>query len=178
MMKSIISAIRTEDDFDMALHSRTDVFFELSPNILTLGYEVKQAHRYNKKLYIHIDLAKGIASDTYAMMYLKELGADGIISTRNHTIKTARENGLKTVQRFFVVDSHFVDTTLDAVAASKPDMIEIMPGTVTKVIAKLKSKINTPIIAGGLIETPDEALTALSAGAFAVSTGAKGLWDM
>ena len=177
MMNNIIAAIRTEDDFDMALHSQADIFFDLSPDIFTLGYEVKQAHKYNKKLYIHIDLAKGIASDKHGLMYVKELGVDGIISTRTHTIKIARENGLKTVQRFFVVDSHFVDTTLDAVSASRPDMIEIMPGIVTKVIARLKSKLNTPLIAGGLIETSAEAQAAISAGASAVSTGAKELWS-
>ena len=178
MMNNIIAAIRTEDDFDTALNSRPDIFFDLAPNIFTLSYEVKQAHKYNKKLYIHIDLAKGIAGDKDGLMYVRELGLDGIISTRTHTIKLAKETGLKTVQRFFVVDSHFVDTTLDAVSVSKPDMIEIMPGIVTKVIARLKSKLDTPLIAGGLIETPDEAQTAISAGAFAVSTGAKKLWGL
>ena len=178
MMNNIIAAIRNEDDFDSALHSGSDIFFELSPDIFTLAYEVKQAHKYNKKVYIHIDLAKGITGDKHGLMYSKELGVDGIISTRTHTIKLAKETGLKTVQRFFVVDSHFVDTTLNAVAASKPDMIEIMPGIVTKVIARLISKLDTPLIAGGLIETPAETHAALSAGAFAVSTGAKELWDM
>ena len=175
-MNNIIAAIRTEDDFDTALCTPTETFFELAPSILTVGYEVKQAHRHNKKLYVHIDLAKGIEGDKYGLMYLKELGVDGIISTRTHTIKLAREEGLKTVQRFFVVDSHFVDTTLDAVAAAKPDMIEIMPGIIFKVIKKLSGKLDIPIIAGGLIETYDEADDAFAAGAFAVSTGTKELW--
>ena len=176
-MNNIIAAIRNEDDFDSALHSSSDIFFELSPDIFTLAYEVKQAHKYNKKIYIHIDLAKGIAGDKHGLMYAGDLGVDGIISTRTHTIKLAKESGLKTVQRFFVVDSHFVDTTLDVVSAARPDMIEIMPGIVTKVIARLKSKLNTPLIAGGLIETHTEAQAAISAGASAVSTGAKELWS-
>ena len=175
-MNNIIAAIRNEDDFDSALNSRSDVFFDLSPDIFTLAYELKQAHKYNKKLYIHIDLAKGIAADKHGLIYAKELGVDGIISTRTHTIKLAKETGLKTVQRFFVVDSHFVDTTLNAVAASKPHMIEIMPGTVTKVIAKLSKELIIPIIAGGLIETHAEAQAAISAGSYAISTVAKELW--
>ena len=176
-MNRIIAAIRTEDDFDKALRSQADIFFELSPNILTLGYEVKQAHKHNKKLYIHIDLAKGINSDKYGMLFAMETGVDGIISTRTHVIKTAHDAGLKTVQRFFVVDSHFLDTTLDAVNASKADMIEIMPGTMCKVINRLKRELDIPIIAGGLIETREEADAAINSGAYAVSTGVKELWN-
>ena len=145
---------------------------------MTLGDEIKTAHDCSKKLYIHMDLAKGITGDQQGIMYAKNLGVDGIISTRTHTVKLAREAGLKTVQRFFVVDSHFLGTTLDTVNASKADMIEIMPGTVTKVIATLKEKLSTPIIAGGLIETAAEAKAAISAGASAVSTGARNLWDI
>lgn len=52
-------------------------------------------------------------------------------------------------------------------------MIEIMPGTLDKVIKKLKNEINIPIIAGGLIETQEEIKASLESGASAVSTGKK-----
>jgi hypothetical protein len=44
-----------------------------------------------------------------------EMGVDGIISTRTNIIKFARQEGLTTVQRFFIVDSHSVDTTVELV---------------------------------------------------------------
>lgn len=54
------------------------------------------------------------------------------MSTRTGIIKIAKDLDLITVQRFFVVDSHSVGTSLDSIRISKPDLIEIMPGVVTK----------------------------------------------
>lgn len=53
--------------------------------------------------------------------------------------------------------------------------MEIMPGTVDKVLAAFAAT-GIPVIAGGLIETKAEITTALSSGAVAVSTGKKELW--
>ena len=61
--------------------------------------------------------------------------------------------------------------------ASETEFAEIMPGVAYKVISKL-AKTNVPIIAGGLIETKIEVMEALGAGAVAVSTGKKELWDV
>ena len=55
-------------------------------------------------------------------------------------------------------------------------MIEIMPGIIPKIIKSLAAEINTPIIAGGLIETEAEISSVLEAGATAISTGNKELW--
>ena len=176
-VKNVIATTRNEKDFDTALNSSVNIIFELAPNILTLAYEVKKAHEKNKKLYIHIDFAQGIGKDKYGMRYVKELGVDGIISTRTNMIKMAHEAGLDTVQRFFVVDSHFVDTTIETIKVSKANMIEIMPGMVSKVILRFKTRLNIPIIAGGLIETVEEAEAAFECGASAISTGTCALWN-
>ena len=126
--------------------------------------------------FIHIDLAAGIGKDESGLSFLKNIGIDGIISTRVNIVKLAHKFGLFTVQRFFIVDSHSVDTTVEAIKSSKPDMIEIMPGIVTKVIKSLCSKVDIPIIAGGLIETPEEVSEILDSGASAVSTARHSLW--
>ena len=56
-------------------------------------------------------------------------------------------------------------------------MIEIMPGTVTKIIEKLNAMANMPpIVAGGLIETQEEIDDAIKSGATAVSTGKSKFW--
>ena len=57
-----------------------------------------------------------------------------------------------------------------------PDMMEIMPGVVPKIIEKFKASVNIPIIAGGLIETKKEILDALKAGASSISTSNNKLW--
>ncbi len=172
----IIAAVRCEKEFEEALNSNVSIMFDLSPSILTLEEKVNKAHSKKKKLFIHLDLAEGIGKDKEGIKFAKKIGVDGIISTRVNIIKIAREENLFTVQRFFIVDSQSVNTTIEAVKSSKPSMIEIMPGILEKVVKKLKNEINIPIIAGGLIETKAEIKASLDAGASAVSTGKKEFW--
>ncbi len=123
-------------------------------------------------------MAEGIAKDKFGVEFVYNLGVDGIISTRSNIIKIANRYDLATVQRFFVIDTHSVDTTVDTANNTMPDMIEIMPGIATKVINKIKNQFLLPIIAGGLIDTETEFNTAIEIGAYAVSTGNKDLWNI
>lgn len=173
----IIAATRSDEEFSLALQSETEIIFDLCADILSLTKKIKVAHDGGKKLYIHVDLAEGVGRDKSGITLLKKMGIDGIISTKVNLIKLARETGLSTVQRFFIVDSKSVHTTVEAVKSSRPDMIEIMPATVGKVITRLAGELDIPIIAGGLIETHNEVAAALLSGASAVSTGARSLWN-
>ena len=174
----IISATRSDEDFLYALKASPDVIFDLDPDLMNVSVKLKKAHDANKKLFIHIDLAKGIGKDESGVRFLKRIGVDGVISTKVNIIKMARECGMHTVQRFFIVDSHSIITTVEAIKSSKPESIEIMPGIMPKVIEKIKNMIDVPIIAGGLIETDEEALSVLENGAAAVSTGRRELWSL
>ena len=172
----IIAAIQNHAQFEDALNRNTSLIFDLNSSILTLKKRTEDAHARGKKLFIHIDLAEGIGKDKEGIQYLKNLGVDGIISTRSNIIKYAREAKLSTVQRFFALDSKSVNSIMDTVKVSKPEMIEIMPGVIYKIIRNLKEKLNVPIIAGGLIETQAEIDQALSEGAFAISTSKNVFW--
>lgn len=174
----IIAAVRTKDELMDAISSDVKIIFDLNPDILELEKSLSSAKESGKKYFIHIDLADGIGKDKSGLKYVKNAGVDGIISTRVNIIKMAREVGLFTVQRFFIVDSHSIDTTVEALKSSKAQMIEIMPGCVLKVISNLKNTVDVPIIAGGLIETKEDALSALNSGASAISTGKQSLWHI
>ena len=139
---------------------------------------MREAHSCGKRIFLHMDLAEGIGKDKAGLQYVKQKKVDGIISTRVSIIKAARDVGLFTVQRFFAVDSHSIDTTLESIKSSKPDMIEVMPGIATKVIAKLKGQLNIPIIGGGLVDTADEVRAILRSGASGVSTSKRELWEL
>ena len=173
----IIAAARSREEFSVAVNSRVEIIFMLSPNISEIEYQAESAHKAGKKLFIHLDLAEGIGKDEYGIRFAKDVGVDGIISTRSSIIKLAKKEGMFAIQRFFAVDSQSVSTTLESAKSSKADMIEVMPGTVTKVIKYLKSELNIPIVAGGLIETKEEIKDAISNGATAVSTGRKEFWN-
>ena len=170
----VIPAVHGEK-FLKALNSPCDVIFSLGENILTVGEHIKLAHEKGKKMLVHIDLAEGVGKDEAGVKYLASLGCDGIISTRAQIIKYARREGLFTVQRFFTLDSQGLDGISDMMSNANPGMIEIMPGVITKTVSRF-AKSDTPVIAGGLIETKEELLAALGAGAMAVSTGMEELW--
>ena len=175
-MHKVIAAVRTQAEFEKALLSGVEQIFDLSPDLLTLKARNDAAHRAGKKLLVHMDLATGIGKDKSGIAFLAALGVDGVISTRVNIIRMAREAGLYTVQRFFIVDSHSIETTIEALKASKADTIEVMPGIASKIIRALKEKLEVPIIAGGLIETAEEAQEAYKNGASAISTGKADLW--
>ncbi|MBR4020231.1 MAG: glycerol-3-phosphate responsive antiterminator [Firmicutes bacterium] len=178
MKKPIAAAIRTEKDFSTALRSDVDMIFLLHSNIMTVQQYVKEIHSAGKKAFVHVDFAEGIGKDRYGLEYLAKQGVDGILTTRTNIVKAAREYGLITVQRFFIVDSHSLGTSVDSIKISKPDIIEIMPGVVTKKIKEFADKASMPIIAGGLVETVEEVRAALEAGADVVSTGEAELWSV
>ncbi len=174
----IIAAVRDRESLAAACASPCKVIFLLSTDLASFAEVVEMAHKADKHLFLHIDLADGIGKDEYGVRYVKSCGFDGIISTRSSLIKTAKEEGIACVQRFFMIDSRSVDTALTSIRASHPDMIEIMPGIATKTLKRLSAKVAVPIIAGGLLEEKEEIIAALSAGAAAVSTGKKELWEL
>ena len=105
------------------------------------------------------------------------MGADGILTTKTNMIRPAKDCGLITVQRFFIVDSHSVDTAVESIRIAKPDVVEIMPGVVEKKIREFTEKVSMEILVGGLIELKEEVDAAIEAGATAVSTANRELWN-
>lgn len=174
----IISATRSDEEFLRAVKAEPKIIFDLAPDLMNISAKVKKAHESDKLIFVHVDLAKGLGRDESGIRFLKRVGVDGVISTKAGIIKLAREQGLHTVQRFFIVDSHSISTTVETVKSSKPEMIEIMPGTLCKVIERVGKSIDVPIIAGGLIEFENEVSEAFEKGAAAVSTGRCELWSL
>ncbi len=174
---SIIAASKNDEAFEAALNSKVKVIFDLNPDLLTLADKVKRAHEKGLEIFIHLDFAAGIGKDKSGILFAKAAGVDGIISTRVNIIRMAREEGIFTVQRIFIIDSHSIQTTSDAIKSAKPDMVEIMPGVSPKIISILSDMLDVPIIAAGLINMKEEVAAAFESGATAVSTGKKELWD-
>lgn len=173
----IIAAAKNQHDFETALASEVQAVFMLSSNLMEMDDLVRKAHEHGKLLFIHMDFADGLSKDAAGVNYLATKDIDGIISTRSHLISAAKEAGLTSVQRFFMIDSRSVDTALESLRQSKPDMVEIMPALAYKSIEKIQKNVRIPIIAGGLIEYKEEIFQALRAGASMISTGKQELWN-
>ena len=173
--RSPVIASVPEEGFNEALASPCEIIFHLGAKLQNLEKCITEAHKLDKKIFFHIDLTDGLGKDKAGVEYLAELGADGIISTRGQLIRFGNDAGLLTIQRFFAIDSKGVYSIDDFLGSSKPDLIEIMPGVIGKVI-KHFSSVGIPVIACGLIETKAEVTDAINNGAEGVSTRSPELW--
>ena len=174
----VIAAVKDESQLDLAAKSDCGAVFLLFGSILNIASLVEKVKESGKLAFVHIDLVEGLSGKEVAVTAIKELAnPDGIISTRPALLRHAKTLGLKTVHRFFVVDSLSVRNILPQSRAVKPDFIEIMPGLLPRVIAEITQATETPVIAGGLISEKEHIISALSAGAAAVSTSRPELWE-
>ena len=171
----VIAAIR-DDKWQEALASPCDVLFYLEANLMTVRERIRQAHNAQKAVFVHLDLAEGIGKDRSGIAYLAGCGVDGIISTKPHIIRMAKEAGLLTVQRFFALDSQGMGSMQEMLRTTEPHFIEIMPGVIPKAVRRFSGG-SIPVIAGGLIDTRQEVTAALGSGATAISTGCTALWE-
>ena len=104
--------------------------------------------------------------------------ADGIISTKANIISAAKEIGLITVQRFFLIDSLSLKNVIKYIESGHADTYEVLPGGMNKIITKLARLSNVPLIAGGLISDKEDVIAALAAGATAISSTDQGIWKL
>ena len=64
------------------------------------------------------------------------------------------------------------------IAAAEPDMLEMLPGLMPKIIRNVEHMSKVPVIAGGLISDKEDIMSALSAGAISVSSTNPEVWEM
>ena len=60
----------------------------------------------------------------------------------------------------------------------RPDIIEVLPALMPKVISRICKMVSVPVIAGGLISDKEDVTGALGAGAVAVSSTNPAVWAM
>lgn len=155
------------------------VVFVLFGDICNIDTIVKKIKQADKVVMVHIDLISGLNSKEVAVDYIKyHTAADGIISTRPVMLKRARELSMYTTLRVFVLDSMAFDNIEKQMNLVHPDMIEILPGLMPKVIRRVCRITKVPVIAGGLISEKEDVIAALSAGAIAVSSTNHDVWEL
>lgn len=173
----VIAAVKDLDKLDSALDSKCEIIFLLSGNIFNLEQIVQKVKSRGKMIFIHVDLIDGFSRDATALKYISEkMKPDGIISTKNNQLKVAKDLGLLTVQRLFIIDSLSIDTTVKTSQAIKPDAVEIMPGIMPDITKRLSTLIEVPIIVGGLVSEKKYVRLAIENGAHGVSTTCSALW--
>lgn len=173
----IIAGIKDINNLDDAVNSDCKIVFLLCGSIFNLKESVEKIKEKGKLAFIHIDLLEGFSKDAVALKYIsEEIKPDGIISTKNTQLKVAKSLGLLTIQRIFIIDSISIVSAIKASQAINPDAIEIMPGIMPRIIKKVSSELDVPIIVGGLVSEKEDIEKAVESGALGVSTSAKALW--
>ncbi len=175
----IIAAVKDDQGLQQALETDCKVIFLLYGNVCSIASLVDRVKSTGKMAYVHADLIDGLASREVAVTFIKTTThANGIISTKPAIVKAAKEQGLVTVQRFFLLDSLALSNFKKYVDAGWADMIEVMPATMPKIIRRISQMSHVPIIAGGLISDKEDVMLALQNGAAAVSTTNQDVWRM
>ncbi|MDR2048425.1 MAG: glycerol-3-phosphate responsive antiterminator [Treponema sp.] len=167
----VISAVKSMEDLEKSLTLGSRIVFVLFGDLLTIPNIVGRLKSAGKVVMIHIDLIEGLSAKEVAVDYLWEnTGADGILSTKPNLIKHAKNRGFLTIQRFFVLDSMALVNIEKQFPLEYADAMEILPGVMPKVIAKIVHITKKPIIAGGLVSDEEDVRNSLKAGAVSVSS--------
>ncbi|MGZ4160639.1 MAG: glycerol-3-phosphate responsive antiterminator [Neobacillus sp.] len=179
MEQKILPASANMKEFERFLQSSFEIGVFLDMHIAQLKNINLMAKQSGKKMIYHVDLIHGIKNDEYATEYIcQEFKPYGLISTKASVIQKAKQKGVIAVQRIFLIDSHALEKSYKLIEKTKPDYIEVLPGAMPGMITEVKERVKTPIFAGGLIRTPEEVQNALNAGASAITTSKRELWDL
>jgi glycerol uptake operon antiterminator len=177
--KPVIAAFRKVEDLRIEGLSNVGVLFVLGGDIFDLPALVEQAERFEKLVFVDIDLIKGVGKDAPGIRYLaRESHVHGVITTKSNLIKSAQKEDLISIQRIFLLDSESLTGGLNVVEKSRPDAIEVLPGLILpKIMDRIRSRSSVPVIAGGLITKPQEIQEILSSGAIGISTTSAKLFN-
>ena len=171
----MIAACKSDAGLDRALTSECTVIYLLYGNVCTIPALVQRIKDAGKMAFVHVDLIDGLSNRDIAVDFIRQNTlTDGIITTRPNLIRRGRDLGLITIQRFFLLDSIAFENVIRQ--ASQADVVEILPATMPKIIRRLAGQIRQPLIASGLISDKEDIMSALGAGALAVSATSPDLW--
>ena len=171
-------AVTTDEQFDRALLSPSQVLFVLRANGLELGHLVGRAHERGKLVAVHLDLLAGLRSDRGAVGWLARSGADAVITSHGHLVAAIKNQGMVAIQRLLAAHGSQLAAGLASIARSEPDVIEFLPGVVLPQARHLLPRLGPPMLAGGFVRSRDDVRAILAAGALAVTTGREELWGM
>lgn len=176
--QTVIPAARSLKDFEQLMQAGMEYVVMLQIHLSQAKYVAGLAKQNGVKLLLHADLIQGLRPDEHGAQFLcQEVRPSGLISTHAQVVATARKRGLLGVQRIFLLDSQSLETSYRVIQSVQPDWIEVLPGVLTEVIREIATNTQTPVVAGGFIRTTDDVDRAIDAGAMAVTSSDKHLWE-
>ncbi|MEH2509432.1 glycerol uptake operon antiterminator [Nitrobacteraceae bacterium AZCC 1564] len=163
------------DDF---IGSEAEISIVANFELRRLQSVIKALTDAKKYPIVNIDSCDGLSQDKGGVDYLAEIGAKGLVSTRVATVQRAKKAGLVSIQKVFVTDRSTFPRSVSALEQSEPNLVQLMPAPMLPHIPAQYRKAMPPIVASGFVCGREDAVSAISNGAIAVSTSDKKLWKL
>ncbi|MDM8239561.1 glycerol-3-phosphate responsive antiterminator [Pseudoflavonifractor phocaeensis] len=173
----VILGMTSWDEFPLVKENESEIVFTLFGTVSNICQIVQDLKKAGKIVFVNVDMVDGLASKNSVVDFIKQSMADGIVSSKPHLLRYARENGLFTIHRFFILDSTSWRSIGKQLEISKADIINITPGW-TKVISWTAELYDTPIISSGLVCDKTTAIDNLKAGAISICTTNHDVWKL
>lgn len=173
----ILAAIKDDTGLQKCLKSESHVIFILYGDICTIPDIVAAVKDAGKIAMVHLDLIAGLSSKEIAVDFIRKYTkADGIITTKPPLIKRAKELGLYTILRLFVLDSMAYENIERQIKTARPDVIEVLPALMPKIVVKICKISPIPVIAGGLVSDKEDVMSLLQSGVISISSTNEAIW--
>jgi glycerol uptake operon antiterminator len=175
--QKVLPAIRKIENVEKMMSSNYEYLVIMEMHISRLKPIFQLAEVNHKKLIVHMDMIHGLKNDEFSTEYIcQEFKPFGIISTKGSVIMKARQKGVKSIQRLFLLDSSSIEKSIGITERTQPDYIEVLPGIIPKIIKDIRHRTDKEVFAGGLIDSIEEVEQAYSAGATSITTSNPELW--
>ena len=140
----MLPAVKDEDACPWALRCESRVVFLLGGDLLSIRRWIDLTHEAGKQAAVHLDLVGGLAPREVAVDWLQQQGPTASSPPGRTSSAGVGELGLLTVLRVFAIDSKAVGNLQKETEMVTPDVIEILPGTLPRVIERLSKKSPSP----------------------------------
>ena len=176
----IIAAVHSFEDAAVAAESPCAVVFLLGGKLFDVKEMVSRLQQKGKIVFVHLDLAEGIARDANGVQILAEIvRPDGVITTKNNLVRTIRKYGMLAALRCFIMDGQSYQKAIQVSGNVSPDFVELMPGILPpSLIESFCRETGAAVVAGGLVRSAVAANQVFSAGARGISTSDRSLWTL
>lgn len=171
------AAVTSEERIGPALESPVPIIFVLRADGLELRPVVRRVHDAGKLVAVHLDLIDGVRPDRAGVAWLARTGVDAIISSHGQLMPAIQREGAVAIHRLLLTRESLLRTALTAIARSRADIVEVLPGAILPDVASLLPRLDVPLLAGGFIRTAADARAVLAAGAAGVTTSSEDVWS-
>ena len=177
--QKVIPAISDFKKLNRFLNSDLEFGILMNFHLAQLESLVEAMKKNKKKVLVHSELIKGLATDEYGAIYLiQSLKVDGIISSKPKVIEVCKKRNVLGIYRFFIKDTISLDQSIEIGKRLKPDFVEILPAACYDLVSQIENDLRCKVLMGGLIQNEELIHKCFDAGAIAITTSKPEFWDI